>query len=118
MVSVRIHCTEKWRTSFLTDVLSKSKWIFLRVFFIFTQKVIHHFPAPIFPDLTMPGYPHKASYFEYRLSQNFQRRRSGLNLEISCTDNICDRVSTQSKKLKDAILVAFDRGKCGLENGV
>ena len=26
--------------------------------------------------------------------------------------------STQSKKLKDAILVAFDRGKCGLENGV
>ena len=43
---------------------------------------------------------------------------SGLNLEISCTDNICDRVSTQSKKLKDAILVAFDLGKCGLENGV
>ena len=30
-------------------------------------------------------------------------------------DNICDRVSTQSKKLKDAILVVFDRGKCGLE---
>ena len=25
MVSVRIHCTEKWRTSFQTDVLSKSK---------------------------------------------------------------------------------------------
>ena len=25
VVSVRIHCTEKWRTSFLTDVLSKSK---------------------------------------------------------------------------------------------
>ena len=33
-------------------------------------------------------------------------------------DNICDRVSTQSKKLKDAILAAFDRKKCGLENGV
>ena len=33
-------------------------------------------------------------------------------------ESICDRVSTQSKKLKDAILVAFDRGKCGLENGV
>ena len=62
-----IHCTEKWRTSFHIDVLSKRKLIFLRVFFIFTQKVIHHFPAPIFPDLTMPGYPHKASYFEYRL---------------------------------------------------
>ena len=28
------------------------------------------------------------------------------------------RVTTQSKKLKDTILVAFDRGKCGLENGV
>ena len=67
VVSVRIHCTEKWRTSFHTDVLSKSKLIFLRVFFNFTQKCIHHFPAPIFPDLTMPGYPHKASYFEYRL---------------------------------------------------
>ena len=25
VVSVRIHCTEKWRTSFPTDVLSKSK---------------------------------------------------------------------------------------------
>ena len=25
---------------------------------------------------------------------------------------------TQSKKLKDAILVPFDRGKCGLENGL
>ena len=24
VVSVRIHCTEKWRTSFHTDVLSKS----------------------------------------------------------------------------------------------
>ena len=32
VVSVRIHCTEKWRTSFHTDVLSKSKQIFLRVF--------------------------------------------------------------------------------------
>ena len=25
VVSVRMHCTEKWRTSFHTDVLSKSK---------------------------------------------------------------------------------------------
>ena len=25
VVSVRIHCTEKWRTSFHTDVFSKSK---------------------------------------------------------------------------------------------
>ena len=67
----------------------------------------------------MPGYPHKASYFEVRLCHKiFSGKDRGLNLEISCTDNICDRVSTQSKKLKDAILVAFDRGKCGLENGV
>ena len=45
----------------------KSQIKSLHVFFIFTQKVIHHFPAPIFSDLMMPGYPHKASYFEYRL---------------------------------------------------
>ena len=25
VVSVRIHCTDKWRTAFHTDVLSKSK---------------------------------------------------------------------------------------------
>ena len=62
----------------------------------------------------MPGYPYKASYFEYRLCHKIF---SG-EVEISCTDNICDRVSTQSKKLKDATLVAFDRGKGGLENGV
>ena len=38
VVSVRIHCTEKWRTSFHTDVLSKSKYIFLHVFFhLFTE---------------------------------------------------------------------------------
>ena len=42
-------------------------------------------------------------------------------IEISCTDNInflCDIVCAQSKKLKENILVVFDRGKCGLENGV
>ena len=31
---------------------------------------------------------------------------------------LCDRVCSQNKKLKEDILVAFDRGKCGLENGV
>ena len=31
---------------------------------------------------------------------------------------LCDRVCTQSKKLKEVILVGFDRGKCGLENCV
>ena len=77
-------------------------------FFIFTQKVIHHFPAPIFPDLTMPGYPHKASYFEYRLCHKIFSDEDGPEFgnKLYCTDNICDRVSTQSKKLKDAILVS------------
>ena len=31
---------------------------------------------------------------------------------------LCDTVYTQSKKLKEDILVAFDGEKCGLENGV
>ena len=41
-------------------------------------------------------------------------------IEINCTDDIyfiCDRVCTQSKRLKD-ILVAFDWAKCGLENAL
>ena len=43
MVFVRIHCTEECLTSYYNN------------------------PADIFPDPTMPGYPQKASYFEYRL---------------------------------------------------
>ena len=35
------------------------------MFFIFTQKVIHHFPAHV-----SPIYPHKASDFEYKLCHN------------------------------------------------
>ena len=81
-------------------------------FFIFTQKVIHYFPAHIFPNLLVPGYPRKASYFEHRLCHNFF---SGDNrariIEINCTDGnyfLCDRVCTQRKKPKQDILVAFD----------
>ena len=37
------------------------------MFLIYTQKVIHHFPAHIFPDQTLSGYPLKASYFEYKI---------------------------------------------------
>ena len=40
---------------------------------------------------------------------------------INCTDSnyfLSERVCTQSKKLKEDILVAFDRNKCGLENHV
>ena len=31
---------------------------------------------------------------------------------------LCDRVCTQSKKLNEDILEAFDQRKCGLENGL
>ena len=70
----------------------------------------------------MPGYPYKASYFEYRLCHIFLSGEDQAQMiEISCTDNIIffhDIVCAQSKKLKEDILVAFDREKCGLENGV
>ena len=60
----------------------------------------------------MPGYPHNASYFEYRLCHNFFRSKDrACIIEISCTDNnyfLCDRVCTQSKKHKEDVLVAFE----------
>ena len=49
---------------------------------------------------------------------NFLASKIGPEFGNKLYGQICDRVSTQSKKLKYAILVAFDRGKCGLENGV
>ena len=62
----------------------------------------------------MPGYPHKASYFEYRLCY---KTLSGQDrAEITCTDDsyfLCERVCTQSKKLKEDILVVFDRKNVG-----
>ena len=70
----------------------------------------------------MPGYPNKASYFEYRLChQIFSGEDQGGIIEINCMDDsyfLCDRVCTQSKKLKEDILVAFYPEKCGMENGV
>ena len=70
----------------------------------------------------MPGYPHKASYFENRLChKNFSGEDRALIIEINCTGNnyfLCDRVCSQSKKLKEDFLVAVDREKYGLENGV
>ena len=42
-------------------------------------------------------------------------------MEINCTDDnyfLCDRCCTQSKKLKEDNLIAFDRRKCGLEISV
>ena len=62
----------------------------------------------------MPGYPHKASYIQYRLSHKlFSGDDRDWITEINCTDN-----DSQIKKLKEDILVAFDQEKCGLENGV
>ena len=58
------------------------------MFFIFTQKVIHHFPAHIFPDLMMPGYPRKASYFEHRLCHIFSGDDRARIIEINGTDGI------------------------------
>ena len=70
----------------------------------------------------MPGYPHKASYFEYRLCHKiYSGDDQARIIEISCTDGnyfLCDRVFTQSKNLKEDILLAFDWKKCGLVNGV
>ena len=65
----------------------------------------------------MPGYPHTASYFEYRLCNIFfSGEDKSLNKEINCMDDsyfLCDRVCTQRKKLKEDILVAFDRENVG-----
>ena len=70
----------------------------------------------------MPGYRHKASYFEYRLChKKFSGEDRAWIIEINCTDDnyfLCDRVWIQGKKLKEHILEEFDRGKCGMENGV
>ena len=70
----------------------------------------------------MPGYPHQASYFEYRLCRKiFSVKVLALIKEINCMDDNCFiryRVCTRSKKLKEDILVVFDLEKCGLENGV
>ena len=63
----------------------------------------------------MIGYLHKAIYFEYRLCHKiFSGDDRARVIEINCKDDnyfICDRVCTQSKKLKGDILVAFDREK-------
>ena len=65
----------------------------------------------------MPEYPHKASYFEYRLCHKiFSGKDRALIIEINCTDDnyfLCDRVCIQSKKLKEDIMVAFDRENVG-----
>ena len=67
MISVRIHCTEKCRTTFHNDVLKKVSRDFFVFFHLYLESCIL-FSSPHIPDLTMPGYPHKASYFEYRLT--------------------------------------------------
>ena len=67
----------------------------------------------------MPGYSnsYKASYFEYRLFHKiFSGEDRAWIIEINCMDDnyfLCDKVCTQSKKLKEDILVAFDRENVG-----
>ena len=80
------------------------------------------FSSPhFFPDLTMPGYPHKALILSKDCHKNFSGEDRTWIIEINCMDDnyfLCDRVCTQSKMLKEDILVAFEQKKCGLENGV
>ena len=87
-------------------------------FFIFTQI----FQPTFFPNLAMTEYPHKASYFEYKLCHKiFIGKDRCCIIEINFKDDnyfLCDRVCAQSKKLKENILVVFDWEKCWLENGV
>ena len=68
-------------------------------------------------NLTMPGYPHKASNIQYRLWRKlFSGDDRDWIIEINCTDNdyfLSDRVRTQTKKLKEDILVAFDGENVG-----
>ena len=65
----------------------------------------------------MPIYPHKASYFEYRLYHKiFSVKVRALIKEINCMDDNCFiryRVCPQSKKLKEDILVVFDQENVG-----
>ena len=64
MVFVRIQCTEKCTTSFHNDAL---KYEVSPCFSSSPKKLDAIFQPTFFPDLTLPGYPHKASDFEYRL---------------------------------------------------
>ena len=65
----------------------------------------------------MPGYPHKASYFEYRLCHKILVAKIEPEIiEINCTDEnyfLSDRVCSESKNHKEDILVAFDRENVG-----
>ena len=57
-------------------------------FFPSLARVIHHFPAHIFPNLMMPGNPHKASYFEHRLLQFlFGGDDQARIIEMNCLDD-------------------------------
>ena len=55
----------------------------------------------IFPDLTMSGYPHKASHFEYTLCHKVLSGDDRNELYGRQLFSLC-----QSKKLKEDILIA------------
>ena len=79
---------------------------------------LHHFPAHIFPDQTLPGF--------LLLSTDFVTKKITVaravyfyNLDsIFATKIFCNTVCTQSKKFYEDILASLERDKCGLENGV
>ena len=101
VVFARIHCTEKCLTSFLNNVISESKQRFLRVCSSFCYTP---FPAYIFSW----SYDARKSSLSsllwvQTLSQILSYEDRAWIIEINCTDDnffLCDRVCSQSKKLK------------------
>ena len=110
-MDVRIHCA---------DILIECMLISLS-FLIYTQKVIHHFPAHIF---SIKRYQYSILKL-LTLSINSVTRKVIVvptayfyNSGPIFTAKNRDRVCTQSKKLYEDILVSLDREKWGLEKGV
>ena len=103
---------------FYNDVLSETKLRFLHVFSSLYPENYTPFSSPHFSrsnDARISSF-----YFVNRLCHKMFNGETSLNYR-NCTDDnnfLCDRVCTQSKKLKEDILVVFDRENCGLINCV
>ena len=84
------------------------------MFFHLYQESYIPFSSLQFSDLMTPGYPQKASYFEYRLCHNFcSGKDQTWIIEISCTDNnyfLCDRVCSQSQRYPGSVLIGKNVG--------
>ena len=69
---VFVYYTVRKMSDFFSTLMFYTKEsIDFSVFFLLYPESHTPFSSPHFPDLTMSGYTHKASYFEYRLSQIF-----------------------------------------------